>query len=94
MNKINESIGVLIKASINDEKNNRKTESRIQRDLKELIDRHGSIFGSSINIEGDGNNQLQSFFIDEMRLTKRILNLIRADVDSLRFEDSKVNHSG
>ncbi|XP_029051229.2 cytoplasmic dynein 2 heavy chain 1 [Osmia bicornis bicornis] len=80
--------GVLIKASISDEKSNRKTESRIQRDLKELIDRHGSIFGSSI-IEGDGNNQLQRFFIDEMKLTKRTLNLIRADVDSLRFEDSK-----
>ncbi|XP_076387639.1 dynein cytoplasmic heavy chain beethoven [Megachile rotundata] len=82
--------GVLIKVSHSDEKHNRTIESKIQKDLKELIDRHGSIFGSSIYIENDGKyDQLQRFFVDEMNLTKKTLNLVRNDVETSRLEDSK-----
>lgn len=86
------SIGVLIRVSDND-KNKKKTETKIQRDLKELIDRHGSMFTSSATVEQDGNkNSLKSFFIDEMNLTKKTLNLIRVDVETLRFEDNVVTN--
>lgn len=74
----------------NDE-TSKKTESKIQKDLKELIDRNGAIFGSSPTMECNGNKTpLERFFIDEMNLTKKTLNLVRVDVDNLRFEDSKV----
>ncbi|XP_076748967.1 dynein cytoplasmic heavy chain beethoven [Xylocopa sonorina] len=82
--------GVLIKASSSDEKSNKKVESKVQKDLKELLDRHGSIFGSSAITESfGGKNPLESFFIDELNLTKRTLNLVRADVEASRFEDTK-----
>ncbi|XP_043507557.1 cytoplasmic dynein 2 heavy chain 1 [Frieseomelitta varia] len=83
--------GILIKVSVNDGRGSKKTETKIQRDLKELIDRHVSIFGSSTAMEQhrDSNNPLQSFFVDEMSLTKRTLNLIRADVETSRLEDAK-----
>lgn len=75
----------------NDEKNSKKMEMKIQRDLKELIDRNGSIFGSSkVEQEKKNKNPLKNFFIDEMNLTKKTLNLIRVDVESARFEDTKV----
>ena len=82
----------MIKASVNDDKRDKKTETKIQRDLKELIDRHVSIFGSSTTTEqhGGNNNPLQNFFVDEMNLTKRTLNLIRADVETSRLENAKV----
>ncbi|XP_076621618.1 dynein cytoplasmic heavy chain beethoven [Colletes latitarsis] len=80
--------GVLIKVSGSDERS-KKTESQVQRDLKELIDRNGFIFGSS-SIETDRKkNTLERFFVDEMNLTKKTLNLVRVDVDILHFEDSK-----
>ena len=77
---------------VNDDRGSKKTETKIQRDLKELIDRHVSIFGSSTAMEQHrgSNNPLQSFFVDEMSLTKRTLNLIRADVETSRLEDAKV----
>lgn len=65
---------------------------KIQRDLKELIDRNGSIFGSSKVEQEKNKNPLKNFFIDEMNLTKKTLNLIRVDMESARFEDSKVKY--
>lgn len=66
-------------------------ETKIQRDLKELIDRHISIFGSSTTSEHNENkNPLENFFIDEINLTKKTLNVIRVDVENLRLEDTKV----
>nr|XP_033320776.1 cytoplasmic dynein 2 heavy chain 1 [Megalopta genalis] len=82
--------GVLLKVSVGDERNDsRKTESRIQRDLKDLIERHSSIFALPPMGSGGIKNPLERFFVDELNLTKNTLNLIRADADSLRFEDSK-----
>lgn len=65
---------------------------KIQRDLKELIDRNGSIFGSSKVEQEKDKNPLKNFFIDEMNLTRKTLNLIRVDVESTRFEDNKVKN--
>lgn len=76
----------------NDDKNSKKMEMKIQRDLKELIDRNGSIFGSSKVEQEKNKNPLKNFFIDEMNLTKKTLNLIRVDMESARFEDSKVKY--
>ncbi|KZC10148.1 Cytoplasmic dynein 2 heavy chain 1 [Dufourea novaeangliae] len=82
--------GVLIKVSSNDGKNgSKKTESKVYRDLKELIERHSSIFALPAMGSGGIKNPLERFFVDELNLTKKTLNLIQADVDSLRFEDSK-----
>lgn len=67
-------------------------EMKIQRDLKELIDRNGSIFGSSKVEQEKNKNPLKNFFIDEMNLTRKTLNLIRVDVESTRFEDNKVKN--
>lgn len=76
----------------NDDKNSKKIEMKIQRDLKELIDRNGSIFGSSKVEQEKNKNPLKNFFIDEMNLTKKTLNLIRVDMESARFEDTKVKY--
>lgn len=76
----------------NDDKNSKKMEMKIQRDLKELIDRNGSIFGSSKVEQEKNKNPLKNFFIDEMNLTKKTLNLIRVDMESTRFEDTKVKY--
>lgn len=76
----------------NDDKNSKKMEMKIQRDLKELIDRNGSIFGSSKVEQEKNKNPLKNFFIDEMNLTKKTLNLIRVDMESARFEDTKVKY--
>lgn len=85
------SAGILIKASVSNDKSSKQTETKIQRDLKELIDRHISIFGSSTTSEHDENkNPLENFFIDEINLTKKTLNAIRVDVENLRLEDTKV----
>lgn len=85
------SAGILIKASVSNDKSSKKTETKIQRDLKELIDRHISIFGSSRTSERNENkNPLENFFIDEINLTKKTLNVIRVDVENLRLEDTKV----
>ncbi|XP_076646917.1 dynein cytoplasmic heavy chain beethoven [Halictus rubicundus] len=82
--------GVLIKVSVSDERSgSKKTESRIHRDLKDLIERHSSIFALPPMGSGGIKNPLERFFVDELNLTKGTLNLIRMDVDSLRFEDSK-----
>ncbi|XP_017891098.1 cytoplasmic dynein 2 heavy chain 1 isoform X2 [Ceratina calcarata] len=82
--------GVLIRVSDNEEKNKKTAESKVQRDLKDLIDRHGSIFASSPTVpENRSNDALQNFFIDEMNLTKRMLNRIRVDAEILPFDDSK-----
>ncbi|XP_053976723.1 cytoplasmic dynein 2 heavy chain 1-like [Hylaeus volcanicus] len=81
--------GVLIKVSGSDERR-KKTESKIQRDLKDLIDRNGSIFGAPLTVESNtSRNPLERFIIDEMSLTKKTLNLVRGDVDTLDFEDTK-----
>ncbi|XP_078052127.1 dynein cytoplasmic heavy chain beethoven [Augochlora pura] len=82
--------GVLLKVSVSDERNhNRKIESKIQRDLKDLMERHSSVFALPPMRSGGIKNPLERFFVDELNLTKKTLNLIRADVDSQRFEDSK-----
>ncbi|XP_050496495.1 cytoplasmic dynein 2 heavy chain 1 [Bombus huntii] len=82
--------GILIKTSVSNDKSSKKTETKIQRDLKELIDRHISIFGSSTTSEHNENkNPLENFFIDEINLTKKTLNVIRVDVENLRLEDTK-----
>ncbi|CAK9809936.1 Cytoplasmic dynein 2 heavy chain 1 [Anthophora quadrimaculata] len=84
--------GVLIRVSDSDDKSKKKIEAKIQNDLKDLIDRHSSIFGSSVNLVNDGNkNPLQSFFIDEMNLTKKMLNIVRDDVENQRLRDSKTS---
>lgn len=66
-------------------------ESRIHRDLKDLIERHASIFALPAMGSGGIKNSLERFFVDELNLTKKSLNLIQTDADSLSFEESKVN---
>lgn len=83
--------GVLIKVSSGDDRISKKLESKIQRDLKELIDRSSSIFGSAGRAEsGRGKNPLERFFADEMNLTRKTLNVVRMESDAICFEDSKV----
>ncbi|XP_031838829.2 dynein cytoplasmic heavy chain beethoven isoform X1 [Nomia melanderi] len=82
--------GILIKVSVSEDKNEKKKiESRIHKDLKDLIERHGSIFALPEMGSGGIKNSLERFFVDELNLTKKTLNLIRTDVDNLSFKDFK-----
>lgn len=82
-----------MKLSGNENRINKMTETRIRRDLKELIERHGSIFRSLTTVEElGGKSALQRFFADEMNLTKKTLNTIVSDVEASHFKDSKVRN--
>lgn len=77
----------------NDEGSRDKAEkSRVQQDLKEIIDRQCS---STFTYDTGGvrenkRDPLQDFFVDEIDHMKKLLNVIRTDMDVLSFEDNEV----
>lgn len=67
-----------------------ETESKVQRDLKDLIERHNSIFTTSTNLENESvGNPLQDFLIDETNLIRKLLNNIRMDTEKNDINNSK-----
>lgn len=77
----------------NSEGNSDKLEkSKIQQDLKEVMDRqsHVTFTCDTGAISERKGNPLQDFFIDEIDLTKKLLHIVRTDMDALSFEDNEV----
>lgn len=66
--------------------------SKIQQDLKEVMDRQcSSTFTCDTGaISERKGNPLQDFFIDEIDLTKKLLHIVRTDMDASSFEDNEV----
>jgi len=80
----------------NSEGNSNKLEkSKVQQDLKKVMDRQCSLtYDSTIStISEQKRNPLQDFFIDELDLTRKLLNVVRADMDASSFQDNEVRQN-
>lgn len=66
--------------------------SRVQQELKEIIDRQcSSTFTCDTGaVRENKKNPLQDFFVDEIDHIKQLLNVVRTDMDTLSFEDNEV----
>lgn len=66
--------------------------SRVQQDLKEIIDRQcSSTFAYDTDaVRENKRDPLQDFFVDEIDHIKKLLNVVRTDMDTLSFEDNDV----
>lgn len=66
--------------------------SKVQQDLRELMERQGSLKFMSDTGAGSERkgNLLQDFFIDEVDLTKKLLHIIQTDMNAPSFEDNEV----
>lgn len=74
----------------NNEGNSNKLEkSKIEQDLKKVMDRQCSLTFTYDTSE-QKRNPLQDFFIDEIDLTRKLLNIVRTDIDASSFEDNEV----
>lgn len=71
---------------------NQLDKSKVQQDLKEVMERQCSLtFTGDAGTMNEGKgNPLQDFFIDEIDLTKKLLHVIRADMDASSFENNEV----
>ena len=78
--------------STKEDRRNRKMETKTERDLKNLIDQGLSKILKNSSPNGN-QNPLESFFIDERRLTTKLLKVIQVDVDSLGLQGTKVPSS-
>jgi len=77
----------------NNEGNSNKLEkSKVQQDLKEVIDRQFSLtFTCDTGAMSERKeNPLQDFFIDEIDLTKKLLHIVQTDMDTSTFEINEV----
>lgn len=61
--------------------------SKVQRDMRELVERQCSQNFASDAISGQKRNPLQDFFIDEINLTRKLLNIVQTDINASSFED-------
>lgn len=67
--------------------------SKVQQDLKEIMERRGSLkltSGKGAGSERKGN-LLRDFFSDEVDLTKKLLHIIQTDMDVPSFEGNEVS---
>ncbi|XP_029665147.1 cytoplasmic dynein 2 heavy chain 1 [Formica exsecta] len=81
--------GILMKPFKNSEGNSNKLEkSKIEQDLKKVMDRQCSLTFTYDTSE-QKRNPLQDFFIDEIDLTRKLLNIVRTDIDVSSFEDNE-----
>lgn len=75
----------------NGEGNGNKLEtSKVQQDLKEVLDRQCSLTCDTSVISEQKRNPLQEFFADEIDLTRKLLHIVRTDLDASSFEDDEV----
>lgn len=75
----------------NSEGNNNKLEKSKIQDIKDIVDQQFATLSSDIvSINEPKQNPLQNFFLDEINLMKKLLNIIRADMDMSFFEDNEV----
>ncbi|XP_032668403.1 cytoplasmic dynein 2 heavy chain 1 [Odontomachus brunneus] len=84
--------GILMKHLSGNEGSSDKVEkSRVQQDLKEIIDRQcSSTFTYDTGaVRENKRDPLQDFFVDEIDHIKKLLNVVRTDMDMLSFEDSE-----
>lgn len=73
------------------ERNSNKVEqSKIQQDLKEVLDRQCSLTSTCNTSAEQKRNPLQDFFVDEVELTRKLLHIVRTDLDALSFDDDEV----
>jgi len=78
--------------SNSDGTNDKLEKSKVQQDLKEIMERQYSLtftHDTSVISERKGN-PLQDFFIDEIDLTKKLLHIVRTDMDAPSFDDNEV----
>ncbi|KAL0104886.1 hypothetical protein PUN28_016497 [Cardiocondyla obscurior] len=82
---------ILMKPVNNDDGTSDKLEkSKIQQDLKEIMERCSSTFTCDTGgITEQKRNPLQDFFIDEVDLTKKLLHIVQADMTSPTFDDNE-----
>lgn len=85
----NLSSGILIKPLNNSDGNGDKSEkSKVQEDLKEIMDQPcSSTFDTDAKQK---RNPLHDFFVDEVKLVRKLLNIVRADMDLPSFDDNEV----
>ncbi|KMQ91499.1 cytoplasmic dynein 2 heavy chain 1-like protein [Lasius niger] len=82
--------GILMKPFKNGEGNSNKLEkSKVQQDLKEVLDRQCSLTCDTSVISEQKRNPLQEFFADEVDLTRKLLHIVRTDLDASSFEDDE-----
>jgi len=88
---LNVCLDILIKPFNNSDKNSNKLEkSKVQEDLKEIMNQQCFSTFTCDTDNKQKRNPLQDFFVDEIKLTKRLLNIIRADMDTSSFDDNEV----
>jgi len=89
MNLLNVCLDILIKPLSNSNENNNKSEkSKVQEDLKEIMNQQ--CFSACDTNTKQKRNPLQDFFVDEIKLTRKLLNIIHADMDASCFDDNEV----
>ncbi|EFN76217.1 Cytoplasmic dynein 2 heavy chain 1 [Harpegnathos saltator] len=83
--------GILMKHLSGNEGSSKVEKPRVQQDLKEIIDRQcSSTFTYETGtVRENKRDPLQDFFVDEIDHMKKLLNVIRADMNALSFEDSE-----
>ncbi|KAL6266424.1 hypothetical protein P5V15_003274 [Pogonomyrmex californicus] len=84
--------GILMKPFSNSVRNSDRLEkSKVQQDLKEVIDRQCSLTFTCDTgaISEQKGNPLQDFFIDEIDLAKKLLHTVKTDMNASSFEDDE-----
>lgn len=76
--------------SSNEGSGDKLEKSKVRQDLKEVMDRQCSLTGDTGTTSERKGNPLQDFFIDEIELTKKLLHIVRTDIDASSFEDNEV----
>ncbi|XP_020293197.1 cytoplasmic dynein 2 heavy chain 1 [Pseudomyrmex gracilis] len=73
------------------ERSGKKSEkSKVQRELKELVERQCSQTIASDATSEQTRNPLQDFFVDEINLTRKLMNVVQTNVDASSFENGEI----
>lgn len=78
--------------SNNDGTSDKLERSKVQQDLKEIMERQCSLtFTRDTGVVSERKgNPLQDFFIDEIDLMKKLLDIVQTDMDAPSFDDNEV----
>jgi len=88
---LNVSTDILIKPFSNSNENSNKLEkSKVQEDLKEIMNQQCFSTFTCDTDDKQKRNPLQDFFVDEIKFIRRLLNIVRADMDASSFDDNEV----
>jgi len=81
---------ILMKSfSSSEESSNKLEKSKVKENLKEVMDRQCSIT-FTYDSGGQRQNSLQDFFMDEIDHAKKLLDIVRTDMDASFFENNEV----